>query len=127
MASGRLAAEVSEPNAFALATADSNGRPRARTVLLKAADATGFTFYTNYHSIKGEHLASNPQASMCFAWMELERQVIVSGVVERTTADETASYFRSRPHGSQLGALASQQSSVLGVARGAHRSLLRAR
>jgi len=107
------AAEVREPNAFALATADSNGRPRARTVLLKAADATGFTFYTNYHSIKGEHLASNPQASMCFAWIELERQVIVSGVVERTTADETASYFRSRPHGSQLGALASQQSSVL--------------
>jgi len=107
------AAELREPNAFTLATADGSGRPRARTVLLKAADAAGFTFFTSYHSIKGEHLASNPQASMCFAWIELERQVIVSGAVERTTADETASYFRSRPHGSQLGALASQQSRVL--------------
>jgi pyridoxamine 5'-phosphate oxidase len=107
------AAELREPNAFALATADRSGRPRARTVLLKAADATGFTFFTNYRSIKGEHLASNPQASMCFAWIELERQVIVSGFVERTTVDETAAYFRSRPHGSQLGALASRQSSVL--------------
>ena len=108
-----VAAELTEPNAFTLATADSAARPRARTVLLKAADATGFTFFTNYHSIKGEHLASNPQASMCFAWIELERQIIVSGAVARTTAEETAAYFRSRPHGSQLGALASQQSSVL--------------
>ena len=107
------AAELREPNAFTLATADRTGRPRARTVLLKAADATGFTFFTNYHSMKGAHLASNPQGSMCFAWIELERQVIVTGQVERTTAEETAVYFRSRPHGSQLGALASHQSSVL--------------
>lgn len=108
-----VAAELIEPNALVLATADTAGRPRARTVLLKGADERGFTVFTNYRSIKGEHLASNPQASMCFAWIELERQVIVSGEVERTSAEETAAYFRSRPHGSQLGALASEQSLVI--------------
>jgi pyridoxamine 5'-phosphate oxidase len=108
-----VAAELIEPNALVLATADGAGRPRARTVLLKAADERGFTFFTNYRSTKGEHLASNPQASMCFAWIALERQVIVSGAVERTSADETAAYFRSRPHGSQLGALTSAQSQVI--------------
>jgi pyridoxamine 5'-phosphate oxidase len=108
-----VAAELTEPNAFVLATADSTARPRARTLLLKGSDERGFTFFTNYRSTKGEHLASNPQASMCFAWIELERQVIVSGAVERTSPAETAEYFRSRPHGSQLGALASRQSSVV--------------
>ncbi|HEX5018010.1 MAG TPA: pyridoxamine 5'-phosphate oxidase [Actinomycetes bacterium] len=108
-----VAAELREPNAFVLATADANGRPRARSVLLKAADERGFTFYTNYHSIKAHHLASNPQASMCFGWVDLERQVIVTGDVERTSPGETADYFRSRPHGSQLGALASRQSEVI--------------
>lgn len=108
-----VAAELMEPNALVLATADASGRPRARTVLLKGADAAGFTFFTNYGSIKGQHLASNPQASMCFTWIELERQVIVTGAVERTSAEETAAYFRSRPHGSQLGALTSRQSTVI--------------
>lgn len=108
-----VAAELMEPNAFVLATADSDGRPRARTLLLKGADERGFTFFTNYRSTKGEHLASNPAASMCFAWIGLERQVIVSGDVEKTSPAETADYFRSRPHGSQLGALASQQSEVI--------------
>jgi len=108
-----VAAELTEPNAFVLATADTEGRPRARTVLLKAADARGFTFFTNYGSIKGEHLASNPQASMCFAWIEIERQVIVTGAVQRTSQEETAEYFRTRPYGSQLGALASHQSQVI--------------
>lgn len=108
-----VAAELMEPNALVLATADASGRPRARTVLLKGADAAGFTFFTNYGSLKGQHLASNPQASMCFTWIELERQVIVTGAVERTSAEETATYFRSRPHGSQLGALTSRQSTVI--------------
>ena len=108
-----VAAELMEPNALVLATADASGRPRARTVLLKGADAAGFTFFTNYGSLKGQHLASNPQASMCFTWIELERQVIVTGAVERTSAEETAAYFRSRPHGSQLGALTSRQSTVI--------------
>ena len=91
-----VAAELTEPNAFVLATADAGGRPRARTLLLKGADELGFTFFTNYQSIKGEQLASNPQASMCFAWIELERQVIVTGAVTRTTTEETAEYFRTR-------------------------------
>jgi pyridoxamine 5'-phosphate oxidase len=108
-----VAAELTEPNALVLATADVSGRPRARTVLLKGADQRGFTFFTNYRSIKGRHLSANAQASMCFAWIELERQVIVTGRVERTSADETADYFRSRPHGSQLGAWASRQSEVI--------------
>lgn len=108
-----VAAELMEPNALVLATADASGRPRARTVLLKGADAAGFTFFTNYGSLKGQHLASNPEASMCFTWIELERQVIVTGAVERTSAEETATYFRSRPHGSQLGALTSRQSTVI--------------
>jgi pyridoxamine 5'-phosphate oxidase len=108
-----VAAELIEPNAFILATADATGRPRARTLLLKAADPHGFTFFTNYGSIKGRHLQENPQASLCFAWLELERQVIVTGSVQKTAPDETAEYFRSRPHGSQLGAWTSRQSEVI--------------
>jgi pyridoxamine 5'-phosphate oxidase len=108
-----VAAEIAEPNAMVLATADAAGRPRARTVLLKAADAAGFTFFTNYGSTKGQHLAANPQASLCFPWLELERQVIVVGDVSQVSRDESAQYFRARPHGSQLGALASHQSEEL--------------
>lgn len=108
-----VAAELIEPNAMILATADAGGRPRARTLLLKAAASDGFTFFTNYGSIKGQHLAANPQGSMCFAWLELERQVIVTGTVERVSREETATYFRSRPHGSQLGAWTSHQSAVI--------------
>ena len=108
-----VAAELREANAFVLATADGGGRPRARTLLLKGADPRGFTFFTNYDSIKGQHLLANPQAAMCFGWIPLERQVIVTGAVQRTTASETAEYFRSRPYGSQLGALASHQSQVI--------------
>jgi pyridoxamine 5'-phosphate oxidase len=108
-----VAAELMEPNAFVLATADAAGRPRARTLLLKAADADGFTFFSNYSSIKGRHLADNPQASLCFTWLELERQVTVTGEVRRVSADETAEYFRSRPRGSRIGAWTSRQSSVI--------------
>jgi pyridoxamine 5'-phosphate oxidase len=107
------AAELIEPNAMVLATADAAGLPRARTLLLKVADEQGFTFFTNYGSTKGRHLTENPQASMCFPWLELERQVTVSGSVHRVSPDETAEYFRSRPHGSQLGAMTSRQSEVI--------------
>lgn len=108
-----VAAELVEPNAMVVATADAQGRPRARTLLLKGADASGFTFFTNYGSIKGQHLEANPQASLCFAWLELERQVIVTGVVSKVSREESAAYFRARPHGSQLGAWTSRQSEVI--------------
>lgn len=108
-----VAAGLREPNACVLATADSLGRPRARTVLLKGATDSGFTFFTNYSSTKGRHLATNPQASMCFSWVDLERQVIATGAVQRVSRTESDQYFHSRPHGSQLGALTSPQSEVV--------------
>jgi pyridoxamine 5'-phosphate oxidase len=108
-----VAADLTEPNAMVLATADSTGRPRARTLLLKAADDRGFTFFTNYWSTKGRHLAENPQASLCFPWIDLERQVTVTGAVEKVSAEESIQYFRSRPHGSRLGAWTSRQSEVI--------------
>jgi pyridoxamine 5'-phosphate oxidase len=108
-----VAADLTEPNAMVLATADSTGRPRARTLLLKAADDRGFTFFTNYGSTKGRHLAENPQASLCFPWIDLERQVTVTGAVEKVSAEESIQYFRSRPHGSRLGAWTSRQSEVI--------------
>jgi pyridoxamine 5'-phosphate oxidase len=108
-----VAAELREPNAFVLATSDATGRPRARTVLLKDTSDACFVFFTNYTSAKAVHLLANPQASMCFAWLELERQVIATGAVERTSANDSAEYFRLRPRGSQLGALASRQSEVI--------------
>jgi pyridoxamine 5'-phosphate oxidase len=102
---------VVEPNAMVLSTADEQGRPSSRTVLLKGYDRRGFVFYTNYGSRKGAELAANPQASLLFPWIELARQVIIGGRVEKVGRDETAAYFRTRPHGSQLGAWASEQSS----------------
>nr|WP_229071921.1 pyridoxamine 5'-phosphate oxidase [Actinoplanes sp. DH11] len=102
-----------EPNAMIVATADGRGRPSARTVLLKGYDATGFVFFTNYESRKGSELAVNPYASLVFPWFAMQRQVIVTGSVERVSRAETEEYFASRPRGSQLGAWASAQSSVL--------------
>ncbi|MFI9270786.1 pyridoxamine 5'-phosphate oxidase [Kitasatospora sp. NPDC052896] len=104
-------AGVVEPNAMVLSTADAEGRPSSRTVLLKGFDRRGFVFYTNYGSRKGVELAVNPYASLLFPWHPMDRQVIVVGRVEKTGRDETAAYFRTRPHGSQLGAWASEQSS----------------
>ncbi|WP_405015429.1 pyridoxamine 5'-phosphate oxidase [Kitasatospora sp. NBC_01539] len=104
-------AGVTEPNAMVLSTADAAGRPSSRTVLLKGYDDRGFVFFTNYGSRKGAELAVNPQASLLFPWVALARQVIVGGRVEKVGRDETAAYFRTRPHGSQLGAWASEQSS----------------
>jgi len=107
------AAAVTEPNAMVLGTVGADGRPSARTVLLKQLDATGFVFFTNYGSRKAADLAANPVASLLFPWYDLERQVIVLGRVARVNADDSASYFRSRPYGSQIGAWASRQSQVV--------------
>ncbi|MBE4738264.1 MULTISPECIES: pyridoxamine 5'-phosphate oxidase [Streptomyces] len=104
---------VFEPNAMVVSTADAEGHPSSRTVLMKAYDADGFVFYTNYDSRKARDLAENPYVSLLFPWHALARQVIVTGTAVRTGRDETAAYFRTRPHGSQLGAWASAQSSVI--------------
>ncbi|MDN3266185.1 pyridoxamine 5'-phosphate oxidase [Streptomyces sp. MA15] len=102
-----------EPNAMIVSTADAAGRPSSRTVLLKHFDTSGFVFYTNYDSRKGRDLAGNPHVSLLFPWHPVARQVIVTGTARRTGRAETAAYFRTRPHGSQLGAWASGQSTVI--------------
>ncbi|AGS70250.1 pyridoxamine 5'-phosphate oxidase [Streptomyces collinus] len=102
-----------EPNAMVVSTADAHGRPSSRTVLMKQYDTDGFVFYTNYDSRKGRELAENPYVSLLFPWHPIARQVIVTGVARRTSREETAAYFRTRPHGSRLGAWASAQSSVI--------------
>ena len=108
-----LKSEVMEPNAMTLATADADGRPAARTVLLKGFDASGFVFYTNYDSRKGRELAANPRASLLFFWPELERQVRIDGSVARVDDAESDAYFDSRPLASRIGAWASPQSEVI--------------
>lgn len=107
------ASEVLDPNAMALATADREGRPSVRIVLLKEYNERGFVFFTNYESRKGRQMSENPQASLCFWWGELMRQVRIEGRVEQVSADESDRYFASRPLESQLGAWASDQSSVI--------------
>ena len=111
--SDALESALPEPNAMIVATAGAAGRPSARTVLLKGYDERGFVFFTNYTSRKGTELAENPYASLVFPWFPMQRQVLVAGAVERVTRAETEEYFASRPRGSQLGAWASPQSSVL--------------
>ncbi len=108
-----IAAPLPEPHAMVLATADSDGRPSARTVLLKAVDPRGFVFMTNYSSRKGRELTDNPHASLVFPWFAMLRQVVVVGRVERTSPEESAAYFATRPRGSQLAAWTSDQSSVI--------------
>lgn len=105
-----IKSEVMEANAMTLATADAQGRPSARTVLLKGYDAAGFVFYTNYESRKGRDLAANPRASLLFFWPELERQVRIDGAVTQVSAEESDAYFHSRPLASRIGAWASPQS-----------------
>jgi pyridoxamine 5'-phosphate oxidase len=100
-------------NAMTLATVDRDGRPSARTVLLKGADARGFIFFTNYDSRKGQELKGNSSAALVFYWPELERQVSVAGTVTKLAAAESESYFKTRPKGSQLSAWASNQSEVV--------------
>lgn len=100
-------------NAMTLATADKNGQPSTRTVLLKSVDERGFIFFTNYDSRKGRELEENPNAALTFFWPELERQVCVAGTVTKLPAAESEAYFKSRPRGSQIGAWASNQGEVL--------------
>jgi pyridoxamine 5'-phosphate oxidase len=107
------AAGIYLAEAMTLATATSEGKPSARLVLLKQADETGFVFYTNYNSPKAHELDANPQAALVFYWPQLERQARVEGKVERTAADESDAYFKTRPRESQIGALASPQSEVI--------------
>ena len=104
-----LAVEPYDANAMAVATADAHGRPSVRFVLLKGVDH-GFVFFTNATSHKGRDIAVNPQASLCFGWIGVQRQVRVTGVVEPVVDEEVDAYFASRPRGSQLGAWASNQS-----------------
>ncbi|MDR0787902.1 MAG: pyridoxamine 5'-phosphate oxidase [Gemmatimonadota bacterium] len=108
-------AGVVEPNAMALATVDSEGRPSVRMVLLKGLDDSGFVFFTNLESRKGEELRANPHAALCFHWREFETQVRVEGAVELVTDAEADAYFASRPRGSRIGAWASEQSRPLPV------------
>ena len=107
------AADLIEPNAMTLATTSPGGRPSARVVLLKGFGADGFVFYSNYASRKGEELAANPHAALVFWWPPLERQVRVEGRVGRSSREESESYWRSRPLGSRLAALASAQSEAI--------------
>ncbi|HET7055692.1 MAG TPA: pyridoxamine 5'-phosphate oxidase [Thermomicrobiales bacterium] len=107
------AAKGFEPNAMTVATADADGNPGARTLLLKGLDERGFVFYTNYESGKGRQLESNPRAELLFYWPEVERQVRVHGAVERLDRTASEQYFHSRPLGNQLGAVVSQQSTVV--------------
>jgi pyridoxamine 5'-phosphate oxidase len=108
-----LAAQAREPNAMGLSTVDAHGKPSSRIVLVKQFDPRGFTWYTNYDSHKGGELRTNPYAALLFFWAELERQVRIEGKVERTSAEESDTYFHSRPLKSRLAAIASVQSAPI--------------
>lgn len=108
-----IKSNIEDVNACTLATASSNAKPSARIVLLKGFDQNGFVFFTNYQSHKGRELDENPQACMVFYWKELERQIRIEGLVQKVAASESDDYFLSRPTGSQLGAWASPQSTVI--------------
>jgi pyridoxamine 5'-phosphate oxidase len=102
--------EPVDPNAMALATVDADGMPDVRMVLLKSYGPDGFVFYTNRDSTKGEELAANPRAALCFHWKSLGRQLRIRGTISEVSDEEADAYFRSRPKGSRIGAWASQQS-----------------
>ncbi|MEO1432992.1 MAG: pyridoxamine 5'-phosphate oxidase [Cyanobacteria bacterium J06633_8] len=108
-----LSADILEPNAMTVATTTPEGKPSARMVLLKDFDERGFVFYTNYNSQKAQELAENPQAALVFWWPQLQRQVRISGRVEKVSEMESDKYFYSRPLKSRLGAWASNQSEVI--------------
>ena len=107
------AAKIPEPNAMTLATATREGRPSARTVLLKGLDGRGFVFYSNYESRKGRELEANPQVTLVFPWVAIERQVLIEGTATKVAREESEAYFHSRPRASQLGAWVAQQSAVI--------------
>jgi pyridoxamine 5'-phosphate oxidase len=106
-------AHIEEVNAMTLATSTTDGIPSARIVLLKGFDENGFVFFTNYKSRKGREIEENPNVALLFFWKELERQVRISGRVEKVSAEESDAYFQSRPEGSRLGAWASPQSKAI--------------
>jgi pyridoxamine 5'-phosphate oxidase len=115
-----LKAEITEPNAMILATATPDGKPSARVVLLKGVEhhhedieAGGFIFYTNYNSQKGQEIAENPHISLCFNWLDLQRQVRIDGVAHKIAEEISTEYFNSRPRSSRIGAIASPQSNVV--------------
>jgi pyridoxamine 5'-phosphate oxidase len=112
-----IEAGIRDVNAMSLATAGRDGKPSVRIVLLKGFDQDGFVFFTNYQSEKGGQLEENPYAACAFYWIELDRQVRLSGVTQKTSREESERYFHSRPRGSQLGAWASRQSEVLDARR----------
>lgn len=107
------AAKLVEPNAMSLCTTTPDGKPSARTVLLKGVDGRGFVFFSNYGSRKGRELDANPNAALVFPWLALERQVIAEGAVTKVPREESEAYFHSRPRASQLGAWVSQQSAII--------------
>jgi pyridoxamine 5'-phosphate oxidase len=109
-----IAAGAAAADAMTLATATADGVPSARVVLLRGVDERGFTFFTNYESMKGAELSSNPRAALVFHWPELHRQVRAAGTVTRTSERESDAYFATRPAGSRAGAWVSRQSEVLG-------------
>ena len=108
-----IEAGIRDVNAMSLATTGQGGKPSVRIVLLKGFDQDGFVFFTNYESEKGKQLEANPYAALVFYWIELDRQIRISGKAERTSREESQTYFHSRPLGSQLSAWASRQSEVL--------------
>jgi pyridoxamine 5'-phosphate oxidase len=110
-------AGIHDANAMALATCTPDGKPSARVVLLKHFDQRGFVFFTNYASEKGRQLDKNPRAALLLYWMEVERQIRIEGIVEKTSRDESEKYFHTRPIGAQLGAWASRQSEVIDARR----------
>lgn len=112
-----IEAGIRDVNAMALATTGGDGKPSVRIVLLKGFDQDGFVFFTNYQSEKGRQLEENPCAACLFYWIELDRQIRISGPVQQTSREESERYFHSRPRGSQLGAWASRQSEVLDARR----------
>jgi pyridoxamine 5'-phosphate oxidase len=105
-----IEADLHEPNAMILATASTDGKPSARTVLLKGYDERGFVFYTNYEGRKANEIEANPMCALLFYWGELERQVRIEGRASRLSGEESDAYFAGRPRGSRLGAWASEQS-----------------
>jgi pyridoxamine 5'-phosphate oxidase len=104
---------ILEPNAMVLSTVSPEGSPRGRFVLLKGFNQEGFYFFTNYRSLKGQHLETNPRASLTFGWLELERQVCIEGEVTKAPRAAVEAYFQTRPRGSRLGAWASPQSEII--------------
>jgi pyridoxamine 5'-phosphate oxidase len=112
-----IEASIRDVNAMSLATAGRDARPSVRIVLLKSFDQDGFVFFTNYESAKGKQLDANPYAALGFYWIELDRQIRISGKVEKTSREESQAYFHSRPLGSQLSAWASRQSEIVDARR----------